>query len=395
MHLQKPREGVTGKRVPPITQAVRPPPRWSMSLQTSYCWMRRDAHEGGSVPVLIQLFTHAPPSPSSHSAAKLKKKNAERGNHTRVPAEGTRASLGPRCQQFKARAGFPRKRSTCRCARGPEPVPERELLDRGCWRGKKKKKMGIPITQPPGPGKERACAFGSPPRIPAAPPQSPGARRKVQLRGLPGAQAELPESPEEPERPGARGERGPGLWRRMQTFARARAVLPARRQDPRVSRSASPHLHGVYRVHDRVLQDPGHRSGCHVGGHGGAGRQVLVVLRPGVLAAAASAAAAAISAVPIHSAPHCLAPHAAAAPKLHPPAPRGAREAAGGGQGGGWGRQTSLLKEGPTSPGLRRLTPWRAGWGGAKGPDAPIAGQEEAGRGRAIGSRPAGTRLPV
>lgn len=34
----------------------------------------------------------------------------------------------------------------------------------------------------------------------------------------------------------------------------------------------APHLHGVQRVHKGVLQNPGHRSRCHVGGHRGTGR---------------------------------------------------------------------------------------------------------------------------
>lgn len=71
---------------------------------------------------------------------------------------------------------------------------------------------------------------------------------------------------------------GPAAWLRgaalglglrgMQTRALLR--LLSRLLFPTVLRA--PHLHGVQRVHDGVLQNPGHRSRCHVGGHRGAGR---------------------------------------------------------------------------------------------------------------------------
>lgn len=44
------------------------------------------------------------------------------------------------------------------------------------------------------------------------------------------------------------------------------------------------HLDGVHGIHDRVLQDAGHRPGRHVRVEGGAGRQALVVVFAGTLA---------------------------------------------------------------------------------------------------------------
>lgn len=63
----------------------------------------------------------------------------------------------------------------------------------------------------------------------------------------------------------------PGLELRwMQT--RALLLLLSRLLSSSQSVLRAPHLHGVHRVHDGVLQNPGHRSRCHVGGHRGAGR---------------------------------------------------------------------------------------------------------------------------